>query len=241
MTIEQRWPRLSRTGAIARHHTVATLSPRQARQACGASTTDDAPAPGNEASIRRLVDALRATADLHGWPNAIGRTRAEQVDRAWSHVLIREVDVTPVEAAEEGLWSFLALIELPDLVRWRFPEAGSERYIGLVDHAFGRLWWRTRVLGEDIIDGLGDDPLTEDELVALFRRRDLVASARIARAIATEILDSGPADHARLTLIKQVGLGLLRLTPMIELDALDDAELLQLVGRVRASAESARS
>ncbi len=241
MTMEPRWPRLSRAHAIALQHTVATLSPRQARQSCGASPTDDAPSFVDEAMIRRLVDALRATADLNGWPNAIGRTRAEQVDRAWSHILIREVDVTPVEGADEGLWSFLALVALPDLVRWRFPEAGSDRYIGLVDHAFGRLWWRARVLGEDLIDGSGNEPLTEDELVALFRRRDLVASARVARAIATAVIDSGPADHARLTLIKQVGLRLLRLTPMIELDALDDAELQRLVGRAGASPQGAGS
>ena len=112
------------------------------------------------------------------------------VDRAWSHVLIQHMDITPVVAADETVWNSLGLVAVPDLVRWRFPEPVPERYVGVADHAFGRLWWRAFVLGEDLIDGLGAEPLSEDELVALFRRRDLVANPAVAQAIATAVLRS---------------------------------------------------
>ncbi len=126
----------------------------------------------------------------------------------------------------------MQLVALPDLVRWRFPDHGVERYVGVADHTFGRLWWRAFVLGADLIDGLGSEPLTEDELVALFRRRDLVANPAVAQVLSAAVLRSAVAGPPRLALVKHVTLALLRLTPMIEIDALASDDLERLVGRL---------
>ena len=166
---------------------------------------------------------------------------AARVDRQWSRALIEQNHIPPVVAADDGVWSFLALVALPDLARWRFPEPGTDRYIGLADHVFGRLWWRASVLGADLIDGLGREPLDEDELVALFRRRDLVASPPVAQAIASFVLRSSLSGVARLALVKRVTLAVLRESPMIELDALTPAELDRLVERISADADSTSS
>jgi hypothetical protein len=217
-------PRLMRARALELQRSVVLLSPQQARE--------EARGRANEREAdRRLVDNLRGVADLHGWPNPIDRA-GERVDRAWSHALVQHLDITPLVAADESVWSSLALVAAPDLVRWRFPEPGVERYVGVADHAFGRLWWRAFVLGEDLIDGLGSEPFTEDELVALFRRRDLVANPAVAQVVAAAVLRSAVSGPPRLALVKHVTLELLRLTPMIELDALAPEDLERLVGRL---------
>ena len=88
-------PRLSRTRALELQRSVVLLSPQQAR--------DEARGRANETGVadHRLVDNLRGIADLHGWPNPIDRITGERVDRAWSHALIQQMDITPVVAAEE--------------------------------------------------------------------------------------------------------------------------------------------
>ena len=88
------------------------------------------------------------------------------------------------------------------------------------------------------LDGLGFVPLTDDERVALFRRRDLVANPVVARAIAQAVLRSGLSAAPRLALIERVALELLRLTPMIELDALAPDDLDRLISRITVAAAS---
>lgn len=218
-------PRLQRARALELQRSVVLLSPQQARvDARGQAQAGRAD--------QRLADNLRGIADLHGWPNPIDRVTGERVDRAWSHTLVQQMDIAPVVAADETVWNFLALVAVPDLVRWRFPEPATERYVGVDDHAFGRLWWRTFVLGEELIDGLGAEPLNEDELAALVRRRELMANPAVAQAVATAVLRSEVFGSPRLALVKRVTLELLRLTPMIELDALASQDLERLVGRL---------
>jgi hypothetical protein len=232
MTESNGWPRLSRVRALQVFPSVVLLSPLQARERARRSQGDAVIA------VDRLAESLRAVADRHGWPNPLDRRIAERVDREWSQALIRENDIPPVVAADDGVWSFLALVALPDLARWRFPEPDADRYIELADHVFGRLWWRATVLGDDLIGGDGREPLSEDELVALFRRRDLVASPPVAQAIARFVVGSSVSGPARLALVKRITLAVLRESPMIELDALSAADLERLVDRINTDTDS---
>ena len=130
------------------------------------------------------------------------------VDRAWSRALIQHMDITPVVAAmrpcgTSSVWSRYRTWCDGDF-RSRPPSAIS---VWLTTRSDGCGGGRT-VLGEDLIDGLGAEPLSEDELVALFRRRDLVANPAVAQAIATAVLRSASSGPWRLLLVKRVTLEL---------------------------------
>jgi hypothetical protein len=172
---------------------------------------------------------LRSVGDAAGWPKTIGAKAFASVDRAWGRVLFERMTIAPADAASEGPWSFLSLVVVPDLALWRFPAGGRDRFIGLGDHVFARLWWREFTLGSQIMDGDGHQPLTDEELAVLFRRRDLVANPEVARAIGRAILPLDASGPERLARLKSVLIDLLRLTPGMCLDALGEAELDELV------------
>jgi hypothetical protein len=233
------WPRLPRTRALELQLALmgtpleqARLAGRLAHPSTSADETYDVAA---QEDIARLQADLRAVADDRGWPRSLDGIDTAELDRAWGRVLYRGMAIVPVDASREGVWSFLALVVVPDLARWRFPGT-TERFIGVTDHVFGRLWWREFVLGAELIDGDGHEPLTEPELVALFRRTDLVASRSVAQAIARVVLRSGVFGAERLALMKRLVLELLHLTPGVCLDALDDEALGHMIGRLRSSA-----
>jgi hypothetical protein len=208
------------------------LSALEARLAARTSHPAATPAgwapAATESDIADLQGALRVAADERGWPRAVGRSTAAEVDRVWGRVLAEQMDLPPSDAGD-GVWSFLAVVVVPDLVRWRFPSGGEDRYLDTHGHAFGRLWARERVLGRRIVEGLGHPPLAEDELDALFRRRDLVADPNLARAIARGVLRGGAPGPRRMELMKVVTLDVLRTMPARCLDVLDDVELDELV------------
>lgn len=114
-----------------------------------------------------------------------------------------QVDINPGEAARNSVWSFIAIILLPDVVKWRFSSAtgsvSAKRYLGGVRNTFQRLWWR----GHVFYDPEKDDPyhyvrvLSEDALVAIMERPGLSSNTRIARSLAEAIhsLESGPEDY----------------------------------------------
>jgi hypothetical protein len=199
------------------------------------ASVDETYGVAGEDRIARVQADLRAVADDRGWPRSIDPSATVELDRAWGDVLYEAMDIVPVDASREGVWSFLALVVVPDLARWRFPGA-TERFIGVGDHVFGRLWWREFVLGPELRVGEGKEPMTEAELVALFRRGDLVANPRVARAIVRAVQQSEASGVERLALVKRLVLDLLHLTPGISLDALDDPELDLMIGRLRTSA-----
>jgi hypothetical protein len=181
--------------------------------------------PIPEREIARLQLALRAAADERGWPRPLDLSAGADVDRAWAPILFDLMDIPAADAAGEGVWSFLALVVVPDLSKWRFPNGGPERFLGVEQHVFARLWTRRRVLGGDLFCGAGHDPLDEDELVALFRRRDLIANPAVARSITRTLLRGSPGGPERPSRLKRLLVDLLRQTPALCLDVLDDDEL----------------
>lgn len=246
MSAQLLWPRLSRGRAVQLALTLSTASLEQAR--LGARTSHRAAAPepwGQPVTDGRIADVqarLRELADGRGWPKRLDPAGAAEVDRGWGRLLHEGMQIMPVDAADEGVWSFLALVVVPDLSLWRWPGAHRDRFIGLSQHAFGRLWWREWVLGSDMTGDVGTAaPLSEDELVALFRRRDLVANPVVARAIVRGVQRSGVEGPARLATMKRVVVDLLRLTPARCLDVLDEVELDQLVREVASGSAVSNS
>jgi hypothetical protein len=139
--------------------------------------------------------------------------------------LVEEMALTPVAASDARLWAFLALVALPDVALWRWRDAPTDRFVGLEQHVFGRLWWRETVLGSVLHQPAEGFALTDHDLTAIFRRRELTANHQVARVIARVVAESGPTGAERSERL-QVGLRhLMHLTPRVDLDALHPADL----------------
>jgi hypothetical protein len=78
-----------------------------------------------------------------------------QLDFDLARLLWEQAELTAAEASFGDIWSFLALVVVPDIVWWR--AAGStnvERFVAteLTRHTLARLWWRAHLFTW----GLGD-------------------------------------------------------------------------------------
>ncbi len=96
---------------------------------------------------------------------------------------------------------------------------------------FRRSWWRVHVLGADL-DAVpeGQQPLGEDELVQIMERPTLAANPAVARAVRDGVFRRAlRVAAARSEFSRDLTKRMLRLTPFISLDLLDEGELSTLV------------
>lgn len=88
-----------------------------------------------------VVDAVA----LFGFPDPLSRrSDLSAIDRSIAKALY-DTELTPSEAAVPDVWSFLALVLLPDVVLWRAQGSSNiERFVAadLTRHTLARLWWR---------------------------------------------------------------------------------------------------
>jgi hypothetical protein len=224
------WPVLARSAADALLAAIRGLPLEQARLAARTTHPATSISPlhpaATDADVARLQARLREAVDDAGWPEPPSGGAADLVDRRIGAVLVEEMELTPVAARDPMLWAFLALVALPDVALWRWRDAPVDRFLALEHHVFGRLWWRETVLGE-ALHAIGDgSALSDADLTAIFRRRELVANHEVARAIVRVAATSGPTGDGRSARL-QAGLrDLMHLTPLVDLDALhtDDLE-----------------
>lgn len=109
-----------------------------------------------EGELDELRADVLAAAKTSGFPgDRPADTGLGRFDRAISGVWRDKGLLFPAEAAVPEVWSFHALVLLPDVAFWRFPPArkgdkrpNRERFVGsdLTRHAFGRLWWRAHMV-----------------------------------------------------------------------------------------------
>jgi hypothetical protein len=98
--------------------------------------------------LESLQQAMLDAAGRNGAPNVATQKAQQAFDRDAARILWEWPHLTPAEAGVPGVWSFLALVLVPDVVRWR--AAGSsnvERYVAsdLTRHTLARLWWRAHL------------------------------------------------------------------------------------------------
>lgn len=98
--------------------------------------------------LAELRAALRSAAERAGFPEPLVRSRHADLDLALARALWDASGLSPVEAGFPDVWSFLALVLVPDVVWWR--AAGStniERFVAtdLTRHTLARLWWRAHL------------------------------------------------------------------------------------------------
>jgi hypothetical protein len=174
--------------------------------------------------IRTLIlDAVTAL----GFPRPLDSTA--RFDLEMSERLYDGIVITPGEAARAEVWSFLALVVLPDVARWRFPTAGRERFVGGVRNTLQRLWWRAYTLAEpEAADRFHlMRHLSEDALVQIMERPGVSSDHRLAREIArrfismVERVPASALEDARRFAVKRVR----QRMAIVRLDALAVSEL----------------
>lgn len=96
-------------------------------------------------------------------------------DKKITEIVLDLFPMTPHEAANRDVWSYITLRVLPGHAAWRYPNNSAdpewERFIGFERNTFKRLWWRAHMLGSDLAV-----QLQEDDLVQMFERTESIGS-----------------------------------------------------------------
>lgn len=106
---------------------------------------------GNRVSEDKLAELRRLVVDLAGeagFPNESSRDRNAAFDLRVAAALHANMSLVPAEAASGDVWAFLALVLLPDVAYWRYPNPPGDRIVGtdLTRHVLGRMWWRAQLV-----------------------------------------------------------------------------------------------
>lgn len=229
------YPRLPRTTGLAIIEEYRSFDLDKLRSLSSTEHPDAAPTQtGTRVDATRLAqvrDSVRQVADDRGFPEPLRRGREWTFDSAAGRVLYGVMDVIPADAAAEGVWSFMSLVLLPEIGPWRFPDRAEDRLLGRPRNVFRRSWWRAHVLGADLDSAPpGQQPLGEDELVQIMERPTLAANPRVARAVRDGIFrGASRVTTARSEFARDLTKRVLRLTPFLALDLLDESELEELI------------
>jgi hypothetical protein len=188
-----------------------------------------------ETGVRELTDSLRTIAEDFGYPHDAEAADLVRFDRVAAEAIHRSMNITAVEASTRGVWSFLAIVAMPDITQWRFPNRNIERWIAtdLTRHMFSRLWWQATTFV--VVTDAGNDysllrSLSESDLNQITERRSIAGITPLARSIARVSigLDSG---DSRRTVFREAVPRLRRLMAFVDFATLSDD---QLDDRVRA-------
>lgn len=196
-------------------------------------------ARASEPHLLEIAAGLSAIAERRGYPQE--QARYTETDAEWSEFLHRNLRVTPHQAAHDGMWHFMTLVLVPDLVRWRWgvsqnADQVSDRWVTTryrQRNTFGRLWWRCAILTSPnspephrLIHALG-----EDELVQIMERPSLAGNRRLSRTTADILLKFAEADRDlnRPQLLRDQQKRILRLGAFVEFQVLSDESLAEIV------------
>lgn len=196
--------------------------------------------------LHQIQCDLREITARYGFPAKLGLTEQQNLDRALGSYMYSNLGIVPGDAADEGVWSFLTLVLVPELAPWRFPGRSESRLIGRPRNALRRLWWRAWALGPDLTAApLGCSPLSEDEYVQIMERPRLSGDRIAARAARDAVWRAEAGGHLsipRTELIRGLVPRILAARSHIVLDVLDDEEIRTLmdhyVGLVLGSSKS---
>jgi hypothetical protein len=176
--------------------------------------------------IQTLIDSTVAAARQFGFPDTVGPEARVAFDRAAASVLREHMDLTWADAGNRGVWSFVSLVALPMVTRWRFGLENRERWVAsdLTRHTWARLWWQA-VVFEGHAGVLA--ALTESDLNQLLERRSIGGNPRLVAAVATAVIGA-PPDIARRDVIRDVSRRLRRYLAFVDVRALSGEQLDEL-------------
>lgn len=197
---------------------------------------------GDRISSARLQELRSGVVDLAkqaGFPDDSDRVRNADFDLRLAALLHAETGMVPAEAASRDVWAFLALVLLPDVAFWRYPQPPKDRVLGtdLTRHVFGRLWWRAQLVRSSdapepygALSILGEAAF--DQIYA--RRAALGGSPHMVRAILRVWKDLDLTGLNERETLRDFLKRLLRLAPFVLFDGIEEHALDQ---ELRAVAE----
>lgn len=188
-----------------------------------------------------IGEELRRIAKTSGAAGMLPRT---QFDRDAAVYLASHPALGHGDALRNDTWAFITTIVAPDVVEWRFPDAGLSRFEGGVRNAFQRLWLRGRALDRgkkhlhrwELVQAL-----PEDAAVQIVERPSLGGRSRIARAIGEGWLEMRKdTPQSKQEGVMRSAIKILRLqNQIIDLQFLSDDDLLSSVREAFTKARSA--
>jgi hypothetical protein len=197
----------------------------------------------SERDLQLLRANIIGIAAAHGYPVQQPLGGHTLFDQQLAVHLYEQMGIVPAEAAAGGMWSFLALVLLPDVAAWRYPNRHRDRFIGsdlMIGssnrHVFGRLWARVHILGAEASSGLG-----EDNVVNLFERSTFGGDPRLARFIGEAHIRTLAAQRIIRSqeLMRDAMRRLRRLAVVVSFCAMNDDQLRALLEEVFTASASA--
>jgi hypothetical protein len=153
------------------------------------------------------------------------RIESTEFDRECAWEIYDELRLPWSEAGSPDVWSFIALVAMPDLTEWRFGLRNAERWIGsdLTRHTWARAWWR----GALFFDHRPTfERLSESDLNQLLERRSIGGDPRLVAQLAeATLLVPSESGLPRRAVIRDAAKRLRRRLAFVDVRALDDAEL----------------
>jgi hypothetical protein len=175
--------------------------------------------------ISSLAERIESTARRFGFPAKLEGGRRIEFDRECAWEIYDELRLPWSEAGSPDVWSFIALVAMPDLTEWRFGLRNAERWIGsdLTRHTWARAWWR----GALFFDHRPTfERLSESDLNQLLERRSIGGDPRLVAQLAeATLLVPSESGLPRRAVIRDAAKRLRRRLAFVDVRALDDAEL----------------
>jgi hypothetical protein len=193
----------------------------------------------SESDLKSLRGGLLKIATSLHFPEEANQHAAAEFDYLAGRFLHESMKISPGEAAKNDVWTFFALILVPDVATWRFPDQNERRLLGGVRNVFQRLWWRA----QSLCAKSESDPyyllrLPEDALVGLMERPAISSNSTVARTIARAIFEISrdtqlkDRENTWRDAFKRVR----QRVPLVNLEYLDDAELSRQIAEICSGA-----
>ncbi|MEU1442859.1 DUF6339 family protein [Streptomyces mirabilis] len=182
------------------------------------------------ARLQELRAGVLDLAERAGFPDDSDRARNSEFDLRLAALLHAEMGMVPAEAASRDVWAFLALVLLPDVAFWRYPQPPRDRVLGtdLTRHVFGRLWWRAQLIrSSDALEPYGALKILGeaafDQIYA--RRAALGGSPHMVRAILRVWKELDLTGLNERETLRDFLKRLLRLAPFVLFDGIEEHAL----------------
>lgn len=181
-----------------------------------------------EVDIETMQHQVRAAAVAHGFPESTKDADRIAFDRRAASIVADSLRVGWPEAASAAMWSFIALVALPEETHWRFGLTNRERWVAsdLTRHTWAKLWWQATVFAgnADLLDRL-----TESDLNQLLERRSIGGDPSLVVELATAVLEaSDVSEIGRRRIIRDATARLRRRLAFIDVRGLSEVDLKDL-------------